>query len=189
MFDKENIIRNFKENRAVYITAITILLSLILIVAAVVLIAAVAVAAHEIGHVMQKKKGYLPYKIRTVLVPIANIGSRLAMPLVILGVILDLFVAGTANSNVGFYAAMVGVVLYGTSTLFMLVTLPVEYDASRRAKKMLVEAGVITERELGGASRVLHAAALTYVASLATSLVYFLRFLVWVLAIFGRRRD
>ena len=152
-------------------------------------VAAVAVAAHEIGHVMQKKKGYLPYKIRTVLVPIANIGSRLALPLVILGVILDLFVAGTANSNVGFYAAMVGVALYGTSTLFMLVTLPVELDASRRAKKMLLAEGVITEGELDGASRVLHAAALTYVASLATSLVYFLRFLVWVLAIFGRRRD
>jgi Zn-dependent membrane protease YugP len=152
-------------------------------------VAAVAVAAHEVGHVMQKKKGYLPYKIRNVLVPIANIGSRLAMPLVILGVILDLFVVGTANSDIGFYAAMVGVALYGASTLFMLVTLPVEFNASRRAKKMLLEEGIITERELDGASRVLGAAALTYVASLATSLVYFLRFLVWVLAIFGRRRD
>lgn len=151
-------------------------------------IAAVAVAAHEIGHVMQKKKGYAPYKLRAILVPIANIGSRLALPLVILGVILDLFVGGTANSNLGFYAAMVGVAFYGASTLFMLVTLPVEYDASRRAKQMLLAEGILTDEEIGGADRVLKAAALTYVASLATSLVYFLRFLIWVLAIFGRRR-
>ena len=82
---------------------------------------------------------------------------------------------------------MFGVVLYGLSTLFMLVTLPVEFDASRRAKKMLVEEGILTEEEAVGADKVLDAAALTYVAALATSLVYFLRFLVWVLMIFGRR--
>jgi len=154
-------------------------------------IAAVAVAAHEIGHVLQKKKGYLPYKIRSVLVPITNFGSRLAMPLVLLGLVLDLFVVSTQNSNVGFYLALVGVALYGLSTVFALVTLPVEFDASRRAKKMLVEEGILREEELPYADKMLSAAAQTYVASLVSSLLYFLRFLLWVLVLFGggnRRR-
>jgi Zn-dependent membrane protease YugP len=150
-------------------------------------VAAVAVAAHEIGHVMQKKKGYLPYHIRSILVTVANFGSRLAFPLVLLGVILDAYLVGTSNADLGYYFAIAGVVLYGASTLFMLVTLPVEFDASRRAKKMLVEEGILTDEEIFGASKVLNAAAMTYVASLAVSLVYFLRFLVWVLSIFGRR--
>ena len=98
-------------------------------------VAAVAVAAHEIGHVMQKKKGYVFYKLRSALVTVTNIGSRLALPLVLFGLILDLFVMGTQNSDLGFYLAIGGVALYGLSTLFALVTLPVEYDASRRAKK------------------------------------------------------
>ena len=101
-------------------------------------VAAVAVAAHEIGHVMQKKKGYIPYKIRSLLVPIANIGSRLALPLVIIGILLDVFVYAEASSDLGFWLAIAGVVAYGTSTLFTLVTLPVELDASRRAKQMLI---------------------------------------------------
>lgn len=151
-------------------------------------VAAVAVAAHEIGHVVQKKKGFLPYKLRTWLVPITNIGSRLALPLVLLGLVLDLFVATTQNSNVGFYLAIVGVALYGLATLFALVTLPVEYDASRRAKRMLVEEGILTEEELPYAGEMLAAAAQTYVASLLTSLVYFLRFALWVLLLFGRGR-
>ena len=150
-------------------------------------VAAVAVAAHEIGHVMQKKKGYLPYQIRSILVPVAYYGSRFAFPLVLLGVILDAYLVGTSNANLGYYLAMAGVILYGTATLFMLVTLPVEFDASRRAKKMLLEHGILMDDEIGGAGKVLSAAAMTYVASLAVSLVYFLRFLVWVLAIFGRR--
>ncbi|MDD6994884.1 MAG: zinc metallopeptidase [Candidatus Borkfalkiaceae bacterium] len=150
-------------------------------------VASVAVAAHEIGHVMQKERGYLPYKIRTALVPLANIGSRLALPLVLLGVVLELLAA--VSPGVGFNVAIAGVVAYGLSTLFMLVTLPVELDASRRAKKMLLSEGVLNEDEIGGAGKVLNAAALTYVASLATSLVYFLRFFVWVLALFGKRRD
>ncbi len=154
-------------------------------------VASVAVAAHEIGHVMQKKKGYFLYKVRTWLVPITNIGSRLALPLVLVGLILDLFVGLGQNSDAGFYLAMVGVALYGLSTLFALVTLPVELDASRRAKKMLLAEGIITEEELPYAEKMLSAAAMTYVASLLTSLVYFLRFLLWVLVMFGgrRRRD
>ena len=151
-------------------------------------VAAVAVAAHEIGHVVQKKKGFLPYKLRTWLVPITNLGSRLALPLVLLGLIMDVFVMTTQNANVGFYIALVGVALYGLATLFALVTLPVEYDASRRAKRMLVEEGILTEEELPYAEEMLAAAAQTYVAALATSLVYFLRFALWVFMLFGGRR-
>ncbi len=152
-------------------------------------VAAVAVAAHEIGHVMQKKEGYFLYKLRTALVPITNIGSYLAVPLVLVGLILDLVVASTQNSDVGFILAMVGVGLYGLSTLFALVTLPVEFDASRRAKRMLVSEGILAEDELPFADKMLSAAAMTYVAALLTSLIYFLRFLLWVLILFGRRRD
>ena len=151
-------------------------------------VAAVAVAAHEIGHVVQKKKGYLPYKLRTLLVPITYIGSRLALPLVLVGLVLDVFVATTQNSSVGYYVALVGVLLYGLSTVFALVTLPVEYDASRRAKRMLVEEGILTEEELPYAEEMLSAAAQTYVASLLTSLVFFLRFALWVFLLFGGRR-
>ena len=149
-------------------------------------IAAVAVAAHEIGHVMQKKDGYGLYRLRTAIVPVANFGSYLAMPLVLVGILLDYFVQ-TANANTGFYIAMVGVILYGGSLLFALVTLPVELNASRRAKKMLVAQGVLTEEEIPAASDVLSAAALTYLASLLTSLVYFLRFLFYVLMLFGKQ--
>lgn len=151
-------------------------------------IAAVAVAAHEMGHVMQKKRGYLFYKIRTALVPVVNFGSRLAMPLVLIGVLID-FLATTANDNIGFYIAMVGVILYGGSFLFALITLPVELNASKRAKKMLVAEGILSQDEISGASEVLSAAALTYLASLMTSLMYFLRFLVYVFTIFGRRNN
>lgn len=154
-------------------------------------VAAVAVAAHEIGHVIQKEKGYLPYKLRSALVGVTNIGSRLALPLVLVGLILDLFVYTTARSNTGFYLALIGVGLYGLSTVFALVTLPVERDASRRAEKMLVSEGILTEEELPYAKQMLNAACMTYVASLFTSLVYFLRFAVWVLILFGgrNRRD
>ena len=151
-------------------------------------VAAVAVAAHEMGHVMQKQKGYLFYKLRTAIVPVVNFGSRLAMPLVLVGLLMDLFV-NTANESIGFYVAMAGVILYGGSLLFALITLPVELNASKRAKKMLVAEGILAQDELSGASEVLSAAALTYLASLLTSLVYFLRFLVRVLTLFGRRNN
>lgn len=151
-------------------------------------VAAVAVAAHEIGHVMQKKKGYFFYKVRTALVPITNFGSRLAVPLVLVGLLLDIFVGMTENYTLGYTLAMIGVALYGLSALFALVTLPVEFDASRRAKKMLVQEGILTDEELPYADKMLDAAAMTYVASLLTSVVYFLRFLLWVLLLFGGRR-
>ena len=149
-------------------------------------VAAVAVAAHEVGHVMQKKSGYVPYKIRNVLVPVTNIGARLALPLVIVGVLLDLFLAVTPMP-VGQWLVYIGIALYGLSTLFMLVTLPVEYNASRRATKMLIEDGLLTQEEPPGASKVLSAAALTYVASLLVSLLYFLRFAMIFLSLLRRR--
>lgn len=149
-------------------------------------VAAVAVAAHEVGHVMQKKSGYVPYRIRNALVPVTNIGARLALPLVIVGVLLDLFLTVT-DVPVGQWLVYIGIALYGLSTLFMLVTLPVEYNASRRAKKMLIEDGILTEEELPGASKVLSAAALTYVASLLVSLLYLLRFAVLFLSLLRRR--
>lgn len=152
-------------------------------------VASVAVAAHEIGHVMQKKDSYLFYNIRTALVPIANIGSFLAMPLVMVGLLLDFFVTETQNSDLGFYVAMIGVILYGMSFLFTLITYPVELNASRRAKQMLQTEGILSADEMPGAEKVLSAAALTYLASLLTSLIYFLRFLFYVLNLFGRRRD
>ena len=151
-------------------------------------IAACAVAAHEIGHVMQNKNGYAPYKLRGALVKVTNIGSYLAMPLVLIGLVLDFIVGFAGNSDLGFYVALVGVGFYGLSMVFALVTLPVELNASRRAKKMLVEQGILTSAELPYADKMLDAAAQTYLASLLTSFIYFLRFALWVFALFGRRR-
>lgn len=151
-------------------------------------IAAVAVAAHEMGHVMQKQDGYGLYKLRTALVPVVNIGTKLSMPLVFIGLLLDLY-ARTANPDLGFNVAMIGVILYGGSLLFALVTLPVELDASKRAAQMLTDNGILAYDELPAAKKVLSAAAMTYLASVLTSLVYFLRFLLQVLAMFGRRNN
>lgn len=151
-------------------------------------IAACAVAAHEVGHVMQKKKGYFPYYIRSGLVLVTNIGSMLAMPLVLVGLLLDFVIASTQGSDIGYWFALAGVALYGLSTVFALVTLPVEYNASCRAKKMLVKEGILTEEELPYADKMLSAAAQTYLVSLLTSLLYFLRFLLWVMILFGNRR-
>lgn len=152
-------------------------------------VAAVAVAAHEIGHVVQHKCGTLSYRLRTALVTVTNVGSVLALPLVLIGFLLDLYVQSARDTELGFYLAMFGVVLYSLSFIFTLVTLPVELDASRRAGKMLLAAGILSEDELPGAKKVLSAAAMTYVASMLTSLVYFLRFLLMVLSMFGKRDD
>ena len=152
-------------------------------------VAAVAVAAHEIGHVLQNKKGYLPYRVRTAIVPAVNLGSRLAIPLVLIGILMETGVAAAGRSDLGYTLAMTGVLLYGLSVLFALVTLPVEYNASRRAKEMLLAEGILTHEELPGAEAVLSAAAMTYLASLLVSLVYFLRFLFLVMSVFGRRNS
>ena len=152
-------------------------------------VAAVAVAAHEIGHVLQNKRGYLPYRLRTAIVPAVNFGSRLAVPLVLIGILLGSGTMLAGDSNLGYTLAMTGVFLYGFSVLFALVTLPVEYNASRRAKAMLMENNILRAEELEGADKVLSAAAMTYLASLLVSLVSFLRFLLMVLSIFGRRNN
>lgn len=149
-------------------------------------VAAVAVAAHEIGHVMQNKDGYWLYRIRTALVPIVSFETHLSMPLVLVGLLLDWFSA-TADANTGFYIAMTGVILYGGSLLFAIVTLPVELNATHRAQRLLLAEGIITQDELPAAKEVLSAAAFTYLASIMTSIVYFLRFFIRVLTLFGRR--
>lgn len=150
-------------------------------------VAAVAVAAHEIGHVMQNKNGYLFYRIRTAIVPAVNFGSKLAMPLVLIGLLLEGYLA--YSNGTGFQIAMFGVLLYGLSFLFTLVTLPVELNASRRAGEMLRQAGIVTDDEMPAVRKVLSAAAMTYLASMLTSLVSFLRLLFMVLSLSGRRRD
>lgn len=152
-------------------------------------VASVAIAAHEIGHVMQKQSGYGLYRVRTALVPIVNLGSRLAMPLVLIGMLLEIFVLAGSESTLGYTLAMVGVLLYASTLLFALVTLPVELDASRRASQMLVSHGILAQDEMRGAKKVLSAAAMTYLASALISLVYFMRFLIYVLTVFGRRDD
>ena len=144
-------------------------------------IAALGVAAHECGHARQQHEGSFMMALRKVLVPATNIGSNLAVPLVILGLLLE-FWLGTV---VGTYFWVAGVVLYSMSTIFALVTLPVEIGASSRAMKMLEEQNVLEKDERRGARKVHSAAALTYVAALLVSLLYLLRFLI---IIAGTRR-
>jgi Zn-dependent membrane protease YugP len=140
-------------------------------------VAAIGVAAHECGHVLQHETGYLPLRIRTALVPVANIGSNFGIWIVMLGVILGL------NSTL----AMIGVYLFSFGVLFQLVTLPVEFDASHRALAMLQDYGILGQSELKGSRAVLSAAAMTYVASAAASVLQLLRLLMIVNG--GRRRD
>ncbi len=137
--------------------------------------AAIGVAAHEAGHAVQHATGYTPIKIRSAIIPITNIGSNLAMPLIILGIILSFPTL-----------AYIGVAAFGLSTLFQLVTLPVEFDASGRALKALE--GSLDGEDLASARKVLRAAALTYVAALAVSLVNLLRLLIIVAGNDRRRR-
>lgn len=137
--------------------------------------AAIGVAAHEAGHAVQHATGYTPIKIRSAIIPITNIGSNLAMPLIILGIILSFPTL-----------AYIGVAAFGLSTLFQLVTLPVEFDASGRALKALE--GSLDGEGLASARKVLRAAALTYVAALAVSLVNLLRLLIIVAGNDRRRR-
>ena len=138
-------------------------------------VAAVGVAAHEAGHAVQHAVGYSPIKLRTAIIPICNIGSNLAMPLVLIGLVLSF--EGLA---------MLGVLLFGLSVLFQLVTLPVEFNASSRAMAALTSSGMLYEDEAKGTKKVLGAAAMTYVAALAVALANFLRLLLIVTG--GRNR-
>lgn len=137
-------------------------------------IAAIGVAAHEAGHAIQHAVGYFPIKVRTAIVPITQFGSKLSTPLLILGLLL------------GFYPlAYAGILLFAVTTVFQLVTLPTEYNASRRALEAL-EGGYLDEDELKGTKKVLSAAASTYLAALFVSLASLLRL---ILIVNGRRRD
>lgn len=143
-------------------------------------VAALAIAAHELGHAMQDQEGYAPLKLRAAMVPVVNIGSYLGWILIIIG--LALGAAGTG-------LAWLGVLVFSGGLLFALVTLPVEIDASRRAKAMLAETGLILgEDEQGGVNAVLNAAALTYIAAMVTAALQLLYY-VMLIAGGGRRRD
>ena len=138
-------------------------------------VAAVCVAAHECGHAIQHNVNYAPLNMRSAIVPIANIGSSLSWPIFLLGLIMSIPALTTA-----------GIVLFSLAVLFQLVTLPVEFNASSRALKMLESTGILGTDENAGARKVLTAAALTYVAALASSVLQLLRL---VILAGGRRRD
>ena len=137
--------------------------------------AALGVAAHEAGHAVQYAQGYGPIRLRTAIIPVCNLGSKLSIILIILGLFLY------SQPLFG-----LGVILFALAVVGQLVTLPVEFNASRRAIRSLDETGVLDGEELRGARKVLSAAALTYVAALLVSVAQLLRFL---LAFGGRRRD
>ena len=140
--------------------------------------AAIGVAAHEAGHAVQHAKGYIPIKIRSAIIPVTNFASRLSIPLILLGLLFE--ASGMLS------LAYLGVACFGMSTVFQLVTLPTEFNASRRAMDAIRSYGILGRDELYGARRVLTAAAMTYVAALAVSLMQLLRLAIIV---GGRRRD
>ncbi|HJC90760.1 MAG TPA: zinc metallopeptidase [Candidatus Mediterraneibacter excrementigallinarum] len=139
-------------------------------------VAAVGVAAHECGHAVQHSVGYAPLSIRGALVPVANFGSALSWPLIIIG----LFMGGQMSSLL----INLGILLFSAAVLFQIVTLPVEFNASRRAVRVLETSGMLCPDEIGAVKKVLGAAALTYVASAASMILQLLR-----LMIIGGRRD
>ena len=147
-------------------------------------VAALGIAAHEIGHALQYADNYAPIKVRNFLVPVVNITSRLMWPLVIIGIIFGLAVPGTIIGDVVIYA---GLAFYGSSILISLVTLPTEFNASRRAAVLLSDSGILTASETNGAKKVLNAAAWTYIAALVVALLSMLRFLAIIFMSRNRR--
>ena len=141
-------------------------------------VAALGVAAHECGHAIQPAKSYAPLSIRSALVPIANFGSMLAWPVILIGLFFNTRSSGLIID--------IGIILFSAAVLFQLVTLPVEFDASRRALVMLRTQGILADDELKYTRRVLKSAALTYVASAAAAILQLLRIM---LITNGRRRD
>ena len=139
--------------------------------------AAIGVAAHEAGHAVQYAQDYAPIKLRSAIIPLTNFGSKLAMPLILIGLLLS-FAEGFS-----FFFVYLGIACFGLSLVFQLVTLPVEFNASRRAMLAIEEGGLLTAEEQKGARKTLKAAALTYVAATATALAQLLRLIL----IFGRR--
>lgn len=136
-------------------------------------VAAIGVAAHECGHAIQHQTGYVPLKIRGSLVPVANLGSRLCWPLIILGLFFS------------YTFVQAGIIMFCAVVLFQLVTLPVEFNASSRALQILGDSGMLYQDEISSTKKVLRAAALTYVASVASSVLQLLRLIL----LFGNRRD
>ena len=136
-------------------------------------VAAVGVAAHECGHVLQHYEGYAPLKFRTALVPAANIGSKLGIPMILIGVLLG------ANSTL----VTIGIWVFALAVLFQIVTLPVEFNASHRAVQILDRQGILAGEEVRQCRKVLNAAALTYVAAAAASILQLLRLVI----LFGGR--
>ena len=139
--------------------------------------AAIGVACHEAGHAVQYAQGYAPIKLRAAVIPLTNFGSKLAMPLILIGL---LFSSLGRLSNFFIY---LGIACFGLSLVFQLVTLPVEFNASRRALAAIEQTGILTDEERAGARKTLTAAALTYVAATAAALAQLLRLLV----LFGNR--
>lgn len=140
--------------------------------------AAIGVACHEAGHAVQYAQNYGPIKLRAAIIPVTNIGSKLAMPLILIGLLLSFL------GDVSFTFVYLGIACFGLSLVFQLVTLPVEYNASRRAMQTIESSEILTVEEQKGARKTLFAAALTYVAATAVSLAQLLRLLL----IFGGRR-
>ena len=140
-------------------------------------VAAIGVAAHECGHAIQHQKSYAPLSIRGAIVPVANFGSTLAWPLIVIGVLF--------SSNTGSFLIHLGIFLFSFAVLFQLITLPVELNASNRAIKILGDTGILNSQELPMTKKVLGAAALTYVAGAAAAILQLLRLLI----LFGGRND
>lgn len=140
-------------------------------------VAAIGVAAHECGHAIQHQRNYVPLSIRSAIVPVANIGSTLAWPLIIIGLFF--------SSATGSLLINLGILCFTLAVLFQLVTLPVEFDASRRAVRILGSTGILSEQELPMTRKVLKAAALTYVAGAAAAILQLLRLII----LFGGRND
>ena len=143
--------------------------------------AAIGVACHEAGHAVQYATHYAPIKLRAAIIPVTNFGSKLAMPLILIGILLSF--AG----NLSYTLVYLGIACFSLSLIFQLITLPVEFNASRRAIRAIEDAGILSAQELVGARKTLKSAAMTYVAGTAVSLTQLLRLIV----LFGgrRRRD
>lgn len=133
-------------------------------------VAAVGIACHEAGHAVQYAKNYAPIRMRNAILPVCNVGSKIGIPLAIIGLVI--------GSMVGRWLFWAGILLYGLVALFQLVTLPVEFNASRRALQTIDDTGMLAGEEYKGARKVLTAAALTYVAALAVSLANLLRLIL-----------
>ena len=142
--------------------------------------AAIGVACHEAGHAVQYAQHYAPIKLRAAIIPVTNIGSKLAMPLILLGVLFSAF------GYMSYSLVYLGIACFGLSLLFQLVTLPVEFNASRRAMEAIESAGILTDDEQKGARKTLTAAAMTYVAATALALMQLLRL---IMLFGGRNRD